>query len=239
MFNIISNSNFNRNLQRGISSIARLHVSMYNFGSPRLGNRAFSNIYNKIVPNSFRTVVDGDLVAGLPPSGYIHVGNVAIIDNIGSGTIIINPSFVERWLRVRTKASISAHSLLAYRKGLLGVIKASEYIMSYIVENPGHKLDFKSIMKAISMKIGLSPSKLGKYEVSENLEHLTVPIISSEDIIENENKISMDTIPEQSNHQDLTASSEEDQLHATSITAAKVLYFEFEESQSNLFKSLQ
>lgn len=44
-----------------------------------------------------------------------------MIDSVGAGSVIIDPSFVERWLRTKTKASVSAHSLLAYRKGLLGL----------------------------------------------------------------------------------------------------------------------
>eukprot|EP01035_Chromulina_nebulosa_P018490 gene18490-24205_t len=53
------------------------------------------------VPNSFRVIVDGDLVTRLPPSGYSHIGTAAVVDSLGSGSIIIDPSFVERWIRRR------------------------------------------------------------------------------------------------------------------------------------------
>ena len=41
-------------------------------------------------------------------------------------SVIIDPSFVERWLRSTKKASIAAHSLLTYRRGLLGLKLAAE-----------------------------------------------------------------------------------------------------------------
>lgn len=89
---------------------------MYNFGSPRVGNGFFALLYNRIVPDSFRTVVDGDLVTSMPPTGYRHVGTQAVVDNLGAGSIIIDPSFIERRLRTHTKTSVSVHSLLVYRK---------------------------------------------------------------------------------------------------------------------------
>lgn len=96
--------------------VRRVKVTMYNFGSPRVGNGFFALLYNRVVPDSFRTVVDGDLVTSMPPTGYRHVGTQAVVDNLGAGSIIIDPSFIERRLRTHTKSSVSVHSLLVYRK---------------------------------------------------------------------------------------------------------------------------
>jgi predicted lipase len=41
-------------------------VRVYTFGTPRLGNVAFSTAYDARVPATFRVVVDGDFVAGMP-----------------------------------------------------------------------------------------------------------------------------------------------------------------------------
>lgn len=107
----------------------RVTATQYSFGSPRVGNRSFAQFYERIVPDTFRVVVDGDLVTGLPKAaGYKHVGTCVLIDGQGAGSIIIGPSFVEKWLRAKTTASVSAHSLLLYRKGLLGVMSATEYL---------------------------------------------------------------------------------------------------------------
>ena len=43
-----------------------LSVRMYNFGGPRVGNPAFASKYNQAVPYSFRIVMEGDLVTGIP-----------------------------------------------------------------------------------------------------------------------------------------------------------------------------
>lgn len=109
----------------------KIKAIMYNYGSPRLGNYRFAQLYDKIVPHSFRIVVDGDIVVGLPPSGYRHIGTEIIIDSLGSGSIIIDPSFVERWLRTQKKTSLSAHSLLVYRKGLFGLKLGDEYLKRF------------------------------------------------------------------------------------------------------------
>ena len=76
-----------------------------------------------MVPNSFRVVVDGDLVTGLPPTrGYRHVGTSVVVDSAGAGSIIIDPSFVESWLRIQSKSSVANHSLVMYRKGNIFII---------------------------------------------------------------------------------------------------------------------
>ena len=93
-----------------------------------MGNSSFAQLYDKLIPDSFRTVIDGDVVTSVPPTGYRHVGTEALVDNLGAGSIIVDPSFIERRLRTNTKSSVSVHSLLVYRKGLQGVKEAAEYM---------------------------------------------------------------------------------------------------------------
>lgn len=108
----------------------QVHVGMYNFGSPRVGNGNFSFLFDNMVPNAFRIVVDGDIVTGIPPktSRYKHVGTTVVVDGEGTGSIIIDPSFVERRLQFSSKNSVRAHYLTYYRGGLSGAIRASEEI---------------------------------------------------------------------------------------------------------------
>ncbi|GJQ12718.1 hypothetical protein GpartN1_g4509.t1 [Galdieria partita] len=61
-------------------------IQMYNFGSPRVGNAEFVNIYNQLVPHSFRVVNDTDIIARIPRSQnfeYYHVGNTVLINQQG------------------------------------------------------------------------------------------------------------------------------------------------------------
>jgi hypothetical protein len=110
---------------------SNIKIALYNYGSPRVGNRSFRTLYEKAVPNTFRCVVDGDIVTGLPKNGFSHVGTSVVLDHSGSGSIIIDPSFVERRLRTHLKSSVSCHSLLVYKRGLLGVKTSDEFIRAY------------------------------------------------------------------------------------------------------------
>jgi len=40
---------------------------LYNYGSPRLGNKNFAKYFSKILPDSIRIVHDRDVVPHLPP----------------------------------------------------------------------------------------------------------------------------------------------------------------------------
>jgi len=41
-----------------------IQVALYTYGGPKLGNTSFVTAFNRIVPNAFRTVVNGDIVPG-------------------------------------------------------------------------------------------------------------------------------------------------------------------------------
>uniref|UniRef100_M0ZMK1 Triacylglycerol lipase n=1 Tax=Solanum tuberosum TaxID=4113 RepID=M0ZMK1_SOLTU len=47
---------------------------MYNFGSPRVGNKKFSEVYNEKVKDSWRVVNHRDIIPTVPRlMGYCHV----------------------------------------------------------------------------------------------------------------------------------------------------------------------
>jgi hypothetical protein len=71
--------------------VRKIKVLMYNYGSPKVGNGNFANFYDKMVPASYRVVVDGDIVPALPPqSNYSHVGTEILIDSMGAGELFIS-----------------------------------------------------------------------------------------------------------------------------------------------------
>ena len=111
-------------------------LAMFNFGSPKVGNNWFKKEFNRIVPDAFRVVVDGDIVASLPAygMGYDHIGTEVVIDGNGYGSIIIDQSFVERRLRPR-RTGIAVHQMARYRKGLEGILSAGLALMDK--EAPG------------------------------------------------------------------------------------------------------
>jgi hypothetical protein len=127
-----------------------IFVSSCSFGSPRVGNASFAQLYNRMVPDSFRTVIDGDVVTSVPPTGYRHIGTEALVDNLGAGSIIVDPSFIERRLRTNTKSSVSVHSLLVYRKGLQGVKDAAEYMKMQASDLPSSSKKLDAVRLALS-----------------------------------------------------------------------------------------
>lgn len=99
-------------------------VTMYNFGSPRVGNANFTDYYSERVPDSFRVVADGDIVPSLPYTWlrFKHVPTLVIVDPEGQGSMIIDPSLIERKLRTRPNTSIENHKLIFYKTALEGVL---------------------------------------------------------------------------------------------------------------------
>ncbi len=104
-------------------------LALYNFGSPKVGNGAFVRLFDAKIPDAFRVIVDGDIVPTMPPTGYSHVGTPIIIDGKGYGTIIIDPSIVERWLRP-SNSGITTHFMDKYRAGLEGILVVHNAISS-------------------------------------------------------------------------------------------------------------
>ncbi|MGE5631271.1 MAG: lipase family protein [Caulobacteraceae bacterium] len=81
---------------------------MYNFGSPRVGNPKFVQIYNEVVRDSFRIVNVNDIVPTLPPVTvrsplsselryYVHVNEVFQV-SVQTGSIQGN-HIVENYLK--------------------------------------------------------------------------------------------------------------------------------------------
>ncbi|CAM9332474.1 unnamed protein product [Ectocarpus sp. 12 AP-2014] len=98
----------------------KVELRMYSFGAPRAGNSIFAARCDEVVPDSFRVVVDGDPVHGIPTWRYAHAGTQALIDGRGRGSLIIDPSFVEKRFFARSKRHVLSHLVQAYQAGLRG-----------------------------------------------------------------------------------------------------------------------
>ncbi|TMW64912.1 hypothetical protein Poli38472_009079 [Pythium oligandrum] len=95
-----------------------MKVNMYNFGGPRVGNPSFVRLYDKCVPTSYRIVMDGDIVPGVPDFWglYQHAGTEISIDL--EGNLIVDPSFVEKKLHVSSKRQVATHPTHVYRSSM-------------------------------------------------------------------------------------------------------------------------
>jgi len=58
-----------------VESKFNLPVTVYSFGEPRVGNKAFSQYYNALIPNNWRVVNKADIVPHVPTESmrYFHV----------------------------------------------------------------------------------------------------------------------------------------------------------------------
>jgi hypothetical protein len=103
---------------------------VYNYGSPRVGNVAFSRLYTPRVPSTFRVVVDGDMVPGWPKMFgiYRHGGIEVLIDAECGGNLIVNPTVVEKALRLRNRTSTTNHSLTTYRECLEACFSSNDLL---------------------------------------------------------------------------------------------------------------
>ncbi|XP_024521809.1 uncharacterized protein LOC9643578 [Selaginella moellendorffii] len=60
-----------------------VNLSMYNFGSPRVGNRAFADQYNKVIKDSWRIVNHRDIIPTVPRlMGYCHVAQAIYLSSL-------------------------------------------------------------------------------------------------------------------------------------------------------------
>ncbi|CAM9849864.1 unnamed protein product, partial [Ectocarpus fasciculatus] len=103
-----------------VPSDPQVELRMYSFGAPRVGNSIYAARYNDVVPDSFRVVVDGDPVPGVPSWRYTHAGTKVLIDGRGRGSLIIDPSFVEKRFFARSKTYVLSHLIQVYQAGLRG-----------------------------------------------------------------------------------------------------------------------
>ncbi|PRW20266.1 alpha beta-hydrolase isoform A [Chlorella sorokiniana] len=76
--------------RRGAVRPAIVH---YNYGSPRVGNKAFADAFDQLVPNTWRVANTNDAVASVPRMlGYCHVGHKAELSGEGQLELTRNSS---------------------------------------------------------------------------------------------------------------------------------------------------
>ena len=141
-----------------------VRLTMYTFGSPRCGNHAFAQRFTDAVPHAYRIVVDGDIVTGVPAGLYYkHVGCEVILDNQGSGNLIVHPSFVEKAFQTMSKSEYESHRLETYREMLLASIRSELGMQLDGASNDGSWADKKFTMRRgiEDPKVQMNPEESG------------------------------------------------------------------------------
>ncbi|KAF3791287.1 putative feruloyl esterase A [Nymphaea thermarum] len=73
-----------------------ISVTMYNFGSPRVGNKRFAEAYNEVVKDSWRIVNHRDIIPTVPRlMGYCHVAQPIYLKAKDLRDVMINMELVQ------------------------------------------------------------------------------------------------------------------------------------------------
>lgn len=90
-----------------------VHVSAITFGCPRIGGRAFKNLYDALSIDTIRVVHGYDAVPCLPRAPFMHVGGdeLHVLDN-GKAAHSLWSGLLKVWARI--KGSIGDHPIAAY-----------------------------------------------------------------------------------------------------------------------------
>lgn len=195
----------------GEGSHEKVKATMYNFGCPRVGNRQFASEYNQLCPDSFRIVVDGDFFTSIPKTGFIHAGTEVVVDSKGAGSIIVDPSFVEQWLRSKVKNSLRVHLMGYYRIGLDGVKKATEFLRRHLKEGDRRASNLVRLAIQASPRVRLrsndedaqaememTENPLGRAESAENPPGRASPLAGSRTLPEGDTTIKFRPVIRQS-----------------------------------------
>ena len=105
---------------------------VYVFGSPRVGDRVFSDVLSSRIKHLYRVVFRGDVVTTVPRglALYKHSGYEIITDEYGN--MIVAPSKREKSL-LPSRTSLSDHSLQKYIDSLNLIAK--KYKLQHLVLN--------------------------------------------------------------------------------------------------------
>lgn len=124
--------------------VPKKHVMVASFGSPRVGNDAFQELYDAEVPSHWRFVAGGDIISRLPKIGYRHVGRKVILT--ATGELFIDPSALEIIFWHSQTASIIHHRKACYLLALKAWCdQRADYIPKFwpfpVSENDSRKFD--------------------------------------------------------------------------------------------------
>lgn len=104
-------------------------LTLYTYGSPRIGNHCFSRLIEQKISTIYRIKVNGDLVTMVPKifGFYNHFGIPVIVDEFEKGNIIIRPTTIEDSYFRNTVGYVGYHSLEKYRLCLESCFEPSEF----------------------------------------------------------------------------------------------------------------
>ncbi|RLN97738.1 hypothetical protein BBJ28_00024688 [Nothophytophthora sp. Chile5] len=125
-----------------------MKVNMYNFGGPRVGNPSFRRHYDKCVPTSYRVVMDGDIVPGVPRFVEFLLGNGVHIDTPGKEGFV---KLTRAWMTLTIGTGWTALHAAAFQEHgkVVRVLLANEADPRVADTEGRTPVDYASISEAI------------------------------------------------------------------------------------------
>lgn len=87
-------------------------IAVSSFGSPRVGNESFREIYDNNIKTHWRFVAGGDFISRVPKIGYTHTGKEVILTS--NGEMFIDPCILEVIFLHRHTSSLIHHRKSCY-----------------------------------------------------------------------------------------------------------------------------
>jgi hypothetical protein len=122
-------------------------VGSYTYGSPRVGNKLFSDMYNAVVPDTFKLATKEDPIPHQPKVTYKRCGQRVALTL--TGDVVVNPTYFELSVLSSTTGSMKAHRTGAYGLALALFIKAQYFAVSRV---PGGEQGATDLARTVDLE---------------------------------------------------------------------------------------
>jgi hypothetical protein len=150
-------------------------TTVYTFGQPRVGNKAFATDYNKTVPRHFSVANGQDPVARVPKGSYKKNGVRVVTSK--SGDVVVAPSSLESHV-LNSTPEIKDHMLESYRRAWMVSIKQQFGPRSVTSLTQSGRSGASTLASEVALNLALMGSNMD----IQSLESFDVQPLTEEDI---------------------------------------------------------
>lgn len=150
-------------------------TTVYTFGQPRVGNKAFATDYDKTVPRHFSVANGQDPVARVPKGSYKKNGVRVVTSK--SGDVVVAPSSLESHV-LNSTPEIKDHMLESYRRAWMVSIKQQFGPISVTSLTQSGRSGASTLASEVALNLALMGSNMD----IQSLESFDVQPLTEEDI---------------------------------------------------------
>ena len=154
----------------------RVDTTVYTFGQPRVGNRAFATEYNATVIKHFSVANGHDPVARVPKGSYTKNGIRVVTSK--TGDVVVAPSSLESHVLNNSTPETKDHLLESYRRAWMVSIKQQFGPKAVPSLTQNGRIGAISLASEVALNLALMGSNMD----IESLESFDVHPVTEEDI---------------------------------------------------------